>query len=159
MFIVLWPWPHFCQVELTSKWHKIHLCVFNTLLWIYAQLTVPTRITFQGTNLYWKKQGHGFPLSVFLRSLVKPPLTQGVYLHLPRGVGEVGHQWRAIPEDPSLVPITHIRRPTITCNSSSRGSITFFWPPQVITHMWHTFTQNTHINKNKSLKPFKKETS
>lgn len=50
-----------------------------------------------------------------------------------------------LPEDLTFVISTHIWVLTSTYNTSSN---TFFWPAQVLPHMWHTFAQ-TRTNKNK----------
>lgn len=47
----------------------------------------------------------------------------------------------ALADDSTLVPSTHIRQLTITCNFSSKGFDALFWTPQNLHSCAHTCTQ------------------
>ena len=53
-----------------------------------------------------------------------------------------------LPEDPSLIPRTHIYWLIVICNSSYRAYRALSWPPWVpdmqVVHR-HTYKQNTHL--------------
>lgn len=90
-----------------------------------------------------------FHCILFFRHSHMSQWSQGRTCHKKNSWGLERHdQWLrvciALAKDPRLVPSILNEQPTTSCNSSSRGSDSLFWPPKTPT-LIHTYTHTgTH---------------